>query len=61
MQYDSQTELQKHQAKFCVTSHYADVAKLDNRLADLQNEATDGQVRANPREIRSFVSGEEPT
>ena len=52
MQYDTQAELQKHQAKFCVTSHYADVSKLDNRLADLQNENTNGEVKANLNEIK---------
>ena len=60
MQFDTQAELSKHQAKFCINSHYADIEKLDNRFTVLQNERADGETRANLNEIKQFVTGEEP-
>ena len=52
MQYDSQAELAKHQAKFCVNSHYSDLEKLDNRFNILHNEMTEGEPKANLNEIK---------
>ena len=52
MQYDSQAELAKHQAKFCVNSHYSDLEKLDNRFNILHNEMTEGEPKANFNEIK---------
>ena len=51
MQFDTQAELSKHQAKFCINSNYHDLDKLENRFNVLQNEMTVGQPKANLNEI----------
>ena len=55
LHFATEDELRNHKRKYCTGSDYADVAKLDQRLADLR-QAQPGE-RAGLGEIRDYLGG----
>lgn len=53
LSFETEAELKNHKRKYCTDSSYADVARLDQRLADLRHSKPD--ERAGLKEIRDFL------
>ena len=53
LSFETDAELKNHQRKYCTDSSYADVAKLEARLADLRHEKP--EERAGLKEIRDYL------
>ena len=55
LHFATEDELKNHKRKYCAGSAYTDVAKLDQRLADLR-QSQPGE-RAGLGEIRDYLGG----
>ena len=58
LQFETEAELKNHQRKFCTGSGYADVARLDLKLADLR-AGKDRPIKQDRAGIKEYLGGGE--
>ena len=58
LQFETEEELKNHKRKFCTGSGYADVARLDLKLADLR-AGKDRPIKQDRAGLKEYLSGGE--